>query len=177
MVYWKQYEYKGVFIFLGLTVFMGFWFGSTYTDYDDETLKRINHIFWLSLLSLILNEIAVQGVIKHVVFRPRPLSELNANWNFNLRVLADENIKHGTSYVSGHASALFAVLTPVFWNCRKKVVKISALSWAILNAYSRVYVAAHFFYCAFMGSIIGRILGIKIGELSLSMFTFYMLIF
>lgn len=155
MVYWMNYEHNDIFIFLGLAMFLGFWLmGSTYIDYGDETLKRINKVFWLSFISLILADISVHYV-KHFIFRPRPLSRLNVSWNYTLRIFPDESVMSGSSYVSGHASALFALLTPVFWNCRRKTGKICALGWASLHAYSRVYVAAHFFYCTIMGSIMG----------------------
>ncbi len=111
--------------------------------------------FWLTVVSIVLVEISPHFLGPLVVQRPRPLAKPNAAWNAALHIVEDEYVRHGTSYVSGHAAALFAMLTPFMWVVRRPSLKVILFSWAALHALSRVYVAAHYPYCAAMGSFLG----------------------
>jgi membrane-associated phospholipid phosphatase len=131
------------------------WAGGTYRNLPDETLARLRRAFWLTVVSIVLVEIAMHFLGPLVVQRPRPLAKPNAGWNAALHIVEDEYVRHGTSYVSGHAAALFAMLTPLMWTVRRPILKVALFSWAVLHALSRVYVAAHYPYCAVMGSFLG----------------------
>ena len=61
--------------------------------------------------------------------------------------------------MSGHATALFAVLTPVFWRTRDRGLRAALLSWATVHAATRLYLAAHFPFGVWMGSLLGIALG------------------
>jgi membrane-associated phospholipid phosphatase len=139
-----------LFVITGL-----WWAGSTYERLPGETLARLRRAFWLAVVSIILVEISLHFLGPLVVQRPRPLAKPNAAWNAALHIVEDEYVRHGTSYVSGHAAALFAMLTPFMWSVRRRSIKVTLFSWAALHALSRVYVAAHYPYCAAMGSVLG----------------------
>jgi membrane-associated phospholipid phosphatase len=139
-----------------LLVIAGLWWaGDSYGRLPRETLARLRRTFWLTVLSIILVEIALHFLGPLVVQRPRPLAKPNAAWNTALHIVEDEYVRHGTSYVSGHAAALFALLTPFMWQVRRPTLKLILFLWAALHALSRVYVAAHYPYCAVMGSFLG----------------------
>jgi membrane-associated phospholipid phosphatase len=131
------------------------WAGSSYRRLAPETLTRLRRAFWLSLLSILIVEASIELLVSHTPFRPRPLAQYNATWNSVLRVVPDEYVRHGSSYVSGHAASLFALLTPFAWAVRRTSLRVALFAWATLHAVSRVYVAAHYPYCAFMGSFLG----------------------
>jgi len=131
------------------------WAGSSYRRLAPETLTRLRRAFWLSLLSILIVEASIKLLVWHTPFRPRPLSADNAAWNSVLRVVPDEYVRHGNSYVSGHAAALFALLSPFAWAVRRTSLRVALFAWATLHTVSRVYVAAHYPYCAFMGSFLG----------------------
>jgi membrane-associated phospholipid phosphatase len=132
-----------------------FWAGRSYRRLPSETLRRLRRAFWLSLLSILIVEACIELLVWHTPFRPRPFAHENALWNSALLAVPDEYVRHGNSYVSGHAAALFALLTPFIWAVRRRSLKLGLLAWATLHAASRVYVAAHFPYCVVMASFLG----------------------
>jgi membrane-associated phospholipid phosphatase len=127
----------------------------SYRRWPAESLRRFRRAFWLSALSILIVEACIELLVWHTPFRPRPFAHENALWNSALLVVPDEYVRHGNSYVSGHAATLFALLTPFIWAVRRTSLKILLLAWAALHAFSRVYVAAHFPYCVFMASFLG----------------------
>ena len=150
------YTHRAAPAIAALLVVAGLWWaGGTYQSLPKETLAKLRRTFWLTVVSIVLVEIALHFLGPLVVQRPRPLAKPNASWNAALHIVEDEYVRHGTSYVSGHAAALFAMLTPLMWAVRRPVLKVALFSWAALHALSRVYVAAHYPYCALMGSFLG----------------------
>jgi len=150
------YAHRAAPAIASLLVIAGLWWaGGTYRNLPEETLAKLRRVFWLSVVSIVLVEVALHFLGPLVVQRPRPLAKPNAAWNTALHIVEDEYVRHGTSYVSGHAAALFAMLTPLMWAVRRPVLKLALFSWAALHALSRVYVAAHYPYCAVMGSFLG----------------------
>jgi len=129
--------------------------GRSYRRVPPETLLRFRRAFWQSALSILIVEACIELLVWHTPFRPRPFAHENALWNSALLVVPDEYVRHGNSYVSGHAATLFALLTPFVWAVRRASLKILLLLWASLHALSRVYVAAHFPYCVVMASFLG----------------------
>ena len=72
-----------------------------------------------------------------------------------VRIVADEVVQGGHSYVSGHASAFFAMITPMVYFVSKKQIKMGLLIWATVHAFSRIYLTAHFPYDSMMGGLLG----------------------
>lgn len=150
------YTHRAAPIMASLLVIAGLWWaGGTYARLPQETLERLRRAFWLTVVSIVLVEISMYILGPLVVQRPRPLAKPNQAWNAALHIVEDEYVRHGTSYVSGHAAALFAMLTPFMWVVRRPSLKVILFSWAALHALSRVYVAAHYPYCAVMGGFLG----------------------
>jgi len=150
------YTHRAAPLIASLLVIAGLWWaGGTYSRLPGETQARLRRAFWLAVVSIVLVEISMHFLGPLVVQRPRPLAKPNAAWNAALHIVEDEYVRHGTSYVSGHAAALFAMLTPFIWVVRRPSLKVILFSWAALHALSRVYVAAHYPYCAVMGSFLG----------------------
>ncbi len=157
--WWREHHYESVFIILSLVSFVIFWFGSyTWVKWDYAQRKMWARVLLIAIVSIFYNEHG-ENNIKRIVGRPRPLHDSNKPWNEQIRVIPDEVVKSSPSYISGHASSLFALVTPAIWATRRKWVKISLFGWATLHAYTRVYTAAHFPYCTFMGSLFGFLVG------------------
>ncbi len=158
--WWRPHEYRSVFIFLSIASFLVFWFGAkTWEKWDYQERRRWSRIFWITLISVFFTNYLGEDSIKRIVGRPRPLNEKHEPWNRQVRVIKDEVVKASPSYISGHASSLFALLTPAIWGARKKWAKGALASWATVHAYTRVYTAAHFPYCVLMGSLFGFLIG------------------
>lgn len=158
--WWRPHEYRSVFVILSIVSFVIFWLGSkTWEKWDYIERKKWSRIFWITIISVFFTNYLGENNIKRTVGRPRPLHEKYEPWNKQVRVIKDEVVKGSPSYISGHASSLFALLTPAIWAVRKKRVKGALVSWAGVHAYTRIYTAAHFPYCTLMGSLFGFLIG------------------
>jgi len=153
---WAGYTHSVIFFPLALIILCAFWFiGTTMTRYSEGKLQQINRLFWITLLAVLLTELAAELIIKSFVARLRPLWEGYAGYNEGIREVADESVRMGYSYVAGHASVFFAMITPMIWFVSSKQIKLYLFLWASVHAFTRVYLAAHFPYCAFMGAVLG----------------------
>lgn len=154
--WWAHHQYNGVFAALGLVFFIAFWrLARTFIEMDECARKLWSRVFWITLLTVSLSNFLGEPLIKKTIGRPRPLNEHYGEMNQPVRLIDDEIVRSGPSYISGHASSLFALVTPLCWAARRRRTKAALWGWAALHAYSRVYTAAHFPYCAFMGSLFG----------------------
>jgi membrane-associated phospholipid phosphatase len=129
--------------------------GSSFRRLDAAARARGRRIFWLTLLAVLLAELAVELVRALGPGRARPLADGNADWNTALRVIADERVRRGSSFPSGHAAAICALVAPAIWFARGRLLRCGALALAALCVYSRVYLAAHFPSDALAGAAIG----------------------
>ncbi len=164
MYFWADYTLNSIFIILGLIFVIGFWLvGKSFTIVDREILDKYHAIFLYTVLATILTSAISEELIKDIVQRPRPMrgwpDDPYYAWAVNLRGLPDEIVRSSYSYASGHSAALFALLTPMMWMNDNKKTKVLLFFWAALHAFTRVYVAVHFPYCIFMGSLMGFLFG------------------
>ncbi len=159
-VFRAQYEYTIIFLPLGMIFLAGYcYLGWTFAHWDEKALRRGSLVFRLTLLSVFLTNAIGEDSIKKIVGRPRPLAGLNEDWNAPIRRIPDEIVRGGYSYVSGHASSLFALTTPMALATSNPWIRGAIFTWAAVHAYTRVYTAAHYPYCALMGSVLGFAIG------------------
>jgi membrane-associated phospholipid phosphatase len=138
----------------------GFLFaGASLARFDAAALARVRRCFWLALIAVLLAELAIKLVVDLGPGRARPISHANAGWNAALRLIPDEHVRGHTSYPSGHAGAISALLAPIVWIARSRALRFGAIALAAACVYSRVYLAAHFPSDAFAGAAIGASLG------------------
>jgi membrane-associated phospholipid phosphatase len=157
--FWADYDYAIVFVALGFFILIGFYLiGESYEKMSKEDQITLNRVFWCTLFAVGFSSL-FESIVKALVKRPRPLNIANVAFNQNIRIFEDEISSHSYSFYSGHSSALFALLTPLAWAHPNKKVKIILILWAAIHAFSRVYLAAHFPFCALVGSLAGFCLG------------------
>jgi membrane-associated phospholipid phosphatase len=155
-LFWVGYEPPLLLVPLGFFTLAAFWITSlTFTKCSEEELRGFNAVFWLTLLAFLLTELSAEVIIKHIVARPRPFSHVYSHLNSGLRKIPGEVVETGYSYVAGHSSIFFAMITPLLWYTRRAELKGLLLFWATLHAFSRIFLAAHFPYCSLMGSALG----------------------
>ena len=155
-----KYEYKTVGIVFAAVVIVGFWMlGKTYVKLKIEYLDRFSVAMTMIIISIVLNAALSEQLIKYIVQRWRPMNDYYSSYNTAVVLIEDAITRSGYSYVSGHSSALFALVTPIVFLVKDRKIKGTLIVWAALHALSRVYVAAHFPLCITMGSIMGIIYG------------------
>lgn len=120
-----------------------------------EHLKERRIAGIIVLLSLLLEFISVNLVIKNIVQRPRP---------FQVDASVIPLIMPGeTSFPSGHTASSFAAATAIF--LYRKKAGIPALILAGLIAFSRLYLFVHFPTDVLAGMVIGIVCGVVVNQL------------
>ena len=153
---WSGYDRPFLFIPLSLSVLAAFWIQSySFIAWNEREREVFHLLFWVILISVLLNEVSAEVIIKNAVARARPLAEAYVPLNTGLRKIPGEIVESGYSYVAGHSSAFFAMVTPLMWYVSRMEIKVMLFLWAIIHALSRVYLAAHFPFCSLMGSGLG----------------------
>ena len=112
--------------------------------FDYTQVKKIAIICLLSLL--IADGIAL--VLKYAVAEPRPFVALD-----NVRLLISESDMN--SFPSGHATSTFSVIAVLLFKLKNNYIKVILAIFAILIAFSRIYVGVHYPHDVVCGTVLG----------------------
>ena len=109
-------------------------------------------------LGLAIGAVFTNLIIKPWVARPRPyVDQSSIFYQYWLQV--GQNVESDKSFPSGHTTAAFDCMTPVFILGNKRL-KCLALTFAILMGLARIYLCVHFPSDVLGGMIIGILAGI-----------------
>ena len=112
----------------------------------------------MCLYSLVLSGIIV-GCLKLAYQSPRPFIQLE-----HVRQLIVPT--EPNSFPSGHTSSSFSVVTVLVWCLRdKKIIITLLMAFAILIAFSRVYVGVHYPFDVIVGAAVGVVSGVVVLKL------------
>lgn len=114
--------------------------------------KRTRKAGAVSLLALLLSLIFTNGVLKHLVARPRPW--LTVEGLVPLITEHDPN-----SFPSGHTSASFAAAAAWCRTLPRRWMKVTVVVLAAVMAFSRLYVGVHFPSDVLAGLLVGLFCG------------------
>lgn len=120
--------------------------------------KKKREGVWASIflvLSLAGNSI-VNYIVKVIVARPRPIN----NDVFSEVIHAIQDHEHSYSFYSSHSSNSFCLLVFTALFLRNKYYTVLMLFWAIVVAYSRMYVGKHYPVDIVVGIVMGCVFGI-----------------
>jgi membrane-associated phospholipid phosphatase len=110
-------------------------------------------LFFTAATVLLLTTIIVQTA-KHYYNEPRPASYF-AGAETMVHTVKWVTVHGSCSFPSGHTTTAFAMFSFLALICRNKLAGFAFLTLALLAAYSRIYLAQHFFVDVYVGSIIG----------------------
>ncbi|MEA4854391.1 MAG: phosphatase PAP2 family protein [Christensenella sp.] len=108
--------------------------------------KQTRKTGWMLLFSIALAYIIGDTIIKETVMRARPFQQIEG---ISLLIPPPD----GYSFPSGHTSSSFAALV-VFYAAMPKM-RIPAMVYALLIAFSRVYFMVHFPFDVLAGALLG----------------------
>lgn len=105
--------------------------------------------------AMVISTYGFAEIIKHLTARVRPCA-----MGFDARILVQECDDYG--FFSAHSSCAMAiaVLTGLILKPYYKIAFYGMLAWAILMAYSRIYVGKHFPGDVIVGLLVGVIAGL-----------------
>lgn len=106
-----------------------------------------------TFLSVLLTNVLNQ-VVKVIVERPRPIHEET----FQGVIHAIEKYDTSYSFFSAHSSTSFALAVFALLAIRKPVFTVIVLFWAVIVAYSRVYLGKHYPLDILTGILFGTLI-------------------
>ena len=109
------------------------------------------------LLGLAIGAIITNLGLKIFIARPRPYADQNSMFH-DLWLTVGQNVESDKSFPSGHTTAAFDCMTPVFILGNKRL-KALALAFAILMGLARIYLCVHFPSDVLAGMIVGIFAG------------------
>lgn len=98
-------------------------------------------------------------LLKHTVLKSmkRPYFFLQNDADF--RMIENFSYHTSNSFPSGHATSIFAICTVIAYQYKSKLsIQLILVSFAILTAYTRVYLCQHFLQDIIAGSLIGTLI-------------------
>ena len=110
------------------------------------------------LLGLAIGALFTNLWLKVVIARPRPYVDQNSVF-YQIWTVMGQHSESDKSFPSGHTTAAFASMVPLFILCRKKVSWL-ALVFAVLMGISRIYLGVHYASDVLGGVIVGSLAGI-----------------
>ena len=112
----------------------------------------------LTLIAYAYTSVAAQ-VLKYIFHSPRPLRFFN-DLHQPIRTIKGYPIYEWNSFPSGHSVSAFSLAVVIAWLLPQKYKEFAwlVLPVAILTAFSRVYLAQHFFQDVVAGAILGVVL-------------------
>ncbi len=117
---------------------------------------------WLIICTFIFTILCTDqtcNLVKHSVKRPRPSHTEALSTQIHLHQYPDGTYYYGGAYgfPSAHAAnaMAFAVLVIFFLTKRKKILSVVFIIWALLLAYSRIYLGVHYPLDIVTGLILG----------------------
>lgn len=121
-------------------------------------VKRTRRFGTAMLLGLTIGAIFTNLFIKIVIARPRPYAD-ETGFFYPLWQMMGAHTESDKSFPSGHTTAAFASMVPVFL-LGKKRVSWTALIFAFLMGLSRIYLVVHYPSDVLGGLIVGTAAGV-----------------
>ena len=120
--------------------------------------KKTRRFGTAMLLGVAIGALFTNCFLKIVIARPRPYADENGFF-YPLWQMMGQHMESDKSFPSGHTTAAFATMVPVFLVGNKKV-SWTALIFAFLMGLSRIYLVVHYPSDVLGGLIVGTIAGI-----------------
>lgn len=121
-------------------------------------VKKTRRFGTAMLLGLTIGALLTNLFIKVVIARPRPYADVNGFF-YPLWVQMGSHMESDKSFPSGHTTAAFAAMVPVFL-LGKKRISWTALIFAFLMGLSRIYLVVHYPSDVLGGLIVGSVAGV-----------------
>ncbi|MBO9732977.1 MAG: phosphatase PAP2 family protein [Chitinophaga sp.] len=113
-------------------------------------------LFFIGLAVLLLVTLVVQ-VAKHYFNAPRPISYFGDETATLVHTVKWVTVHSSCSFPSGHSAAAFGMFSFLAVISRNKKLGLLLIGMALCAAYSRIYLAQHFFADVYVGSIVGTL--------------------
>lgn len=123
---------------------------------NNETMSQILLIFGFVILCLLLSSGLADATFKPLIERVRPCNDLFLKYQVDV---VNNYRPRSYSFFSGHTSNTLSVAIFICLLVRSKLLNTFLLVWALLNAYTRLYLGVHYPSDVFIGLVWGTCAG------------------
>lgn len=150
--FWDRvmWMYSGIYIWLPFILF--FCFMLVYKKSRREWVPVLVSLLVVSILCIIFSSL----ITKPLFARPRPI--FHPSFMEQVRTLY-ESISEPYGFVSGHSATTFGIAMFSSFLFRSRIYTCAFFLWALLMAYSRIYLGVHFISDIVAGALAGAGIG------------------
>lgn len=127
-----------------------------YLIYTGIRKKKLSITACTMLVTLLVGYLINDQVIKKIVNRPRPFMELEVFKDYMISIRY--SFPHGASFPSGHSCCSFEMVMMLGFFKKKSL--ILALPLALIIAFSRIFLGAHYLSDVLCGMLLGLTIGL-----------------
>ncbi|MBS7367483.1 MAG: phosphatase PAP2 family protein [Prevotella sp.] len=124
---------------------------------NNKTVAQILLIFACVFACVLFSGIFNDLIVKPYFERPRPINDFEVQEMVNM---SSGYLASGYSFFSSHSANTFAIAVFFSLLTRSRMISISLISWAVVNAYTRLYLGVHWFSDVAIGMLWGILIGI-----------------
>lgn len=124
---------------------------------NNETILQILWTIFCILAAVGISYVLADFVVKPMVERLRPCNEPSLKGL--LHIIPGYNL-HDYSFFSAHSSNTMTIAIFVSLLVRNRLLSTCMLLWSLLNAYTRIYLAAHYPSDVLVGLFVGVVIGL-----------------
>ncbi len=126
---------------------------------NNETMEQIVMVMIACTLCFTITEVVTEVIVKPLIARPRPGSDPQL---IDIVHVVNERRGYDYSFFSAHASNTFGISMFFCLLVRNKVLSSLLITWALVNCYTRLYLAMHYPIDIVVGIVFGSIVGVLV---------------
>ena len=123
---------------------------------NNENVAQILLVITCVIFCMFTTEFVTEGIVKPMVARPRPGSD--PEWMNMVHAVFDRR-STDYSFFSAHASNTFGIAVFFSLLVRNKCFTWFMIAWALVNCYTRLYLAMHYPSDILVGILYGTVVG------------------
>ncbi len=124
---------------------------------NNETMTQVAVVVGCVLFCFFLTEFVTEGIVKPLVARPRPCND--PVWGYEMHVVGERDATD-YSFFSAHSANTMGIAVMLSLIIRNKVFTWFMITWSLVNAYTRLYLAMHYPTDVFVGLVFGVVAGV-----------------